>query len=108
MTMNCEIVKLEEFSGTQASVYSIYIEEEEMTLYDRFVIENKDQFFDEINDINKRLINIGKIGARENFFKLKEGNPSDGVCALYDNPNSNLRLYCIRYGNYYINWRRRI
>lgn len=96
--MNCEIVKLEEFSGTQASVYSIYIEEEEMTLYDRFVIENKDRFFDEINDINKRLINIGKIGAREIFFKLKEGNPSDGVCALYDNPNSNLRLYCIRYG----------
>ena len=96
--MNCEIVKLEEFSGSQASVYSIYIEEEEMTLYDRFVIENKEQFLAEINDINKRLINIGKIGARENFFKLKEGNPSDGVCALYDNPNSNLRLYCIRYG----------
>ena len=96
--MNCEIVKLEEFSGNEASVYSIYIEEEEMTLYDRFVIENKDQFFAEIDDINKRLINIGKIGARENFFKLKEGNPSDGVCALYDNPNSNLRLYCIRYG----------
>jgi hypothetical protein len=96
--MNCEIVKLEEFSGNQTSVYSIYIEEEEMTLYDRFVIENKEQFLAEINDINNRLISIGKIGARENFFKLKEGNPSDGVCALYDNPNSNLRLYCIRYG----------
>ena len=37
--MNCEIVKLEEFSGNEASVYSIYIEEEEMTLYDRFIIE---------------------------------------------------------------------
>jgi hypothetical protein len=95
--MNCEIVKLEEFSGNEASVYSIYIEEEKMTLYDRFIIENKAQFLTEITDINKRLINIGKIGARENFFKINEGNPGDGVCALYDNPNSNLRLYCIRY-----------
>jgi len=96
--MNCEIVKLEEFSGNEASVYSIYIEEEELTLYDKFIIENKALFLTEITDINKRLINIGKIGAKENFFKLNEGNPSDGVCALYDNPNSNLRLYCIRYG----------
>ena len=70
-----------------------------MTLYDRFVVENKDKFLSEISDINKRLLSIGKIGAREIFFKLKEGNPSDGVCALYDNPNSNLRLYCIRYGS---------
>ena len=67
--MNCEIVKLEEFSGNEASVYSIYIEEEEITLYDRFIIENKAQFLTEITDINKRLINIGKIGAKENFFK---------------------------------------
>jgi hypothetical protein len=96
--MNCEIVKLEEFSGNQASVYSIYIEEKEITLYDRFVIENKERFLPEITDINKRLINIGKIGAKEHFFKLNEGSPGDGVCALYDNPNSNLRLYCIRYG----------
>lgn len=25
--------------------------------------------------------------------------PGDGVCALHDMPNSNLRLCCIRYGN---------
>ena len=43
--MNCEIVKLEEFSGNEASVYSIYIEEEKMTLYDRFVNENKNVFY---------------------------------------------------------------
>lgn len=32
------------------------------------------------------------------FFKVNEGVPGDGVCALYDNPNSYLRLFCIRYG----------
>ena len=25
--------------------------------------------------------------------------PGDGVCALYDDPDKNLRLYCIRYGS---------
>jgi len=43
---------------------------------------------------------IGKrTGAREHFFKLNEGKPGDGICALYDEPERNLRLYCIRWGN---------
>ena len=47
-----------------------------------------------------RLKVIGhKTGAREHFFKLNEGEPGDGVCALYDLPEKSLRLYCIRYGS---------
>jgi len=38
------------------------------------------------------------MGAREQFFKLHEGKPGDLVCAIYDVPDSKLRLYCIRYG----------
>ena len=95
--MNCEIVKLDAYSGNGASIYTIYIEEEETTLYEKFVSENKSSYNNEVKDINNRLITIGKIGAREQFFKLKEGVPGDGVCALFDNPNSNIRLYCIRY-----------
>ncbi|MBI9036301.1 MAG: hypothetical protein JEZ03_17710 [Bacteroidales bacterium] len=61
--------------------------------------ENKDSFKSELKDILTRLNTIGKItGAREHFFKLKEGSPGDGICALYDKPGSKLRLYCIRYG----------
>ena len=97
--MNCEIVKLDAYSGNGASIYTIYIEEEETTLYEKFVSENKSSYNNEVKDINNRLITIGKIGAREQFFKLKEGVPGDGVCALFDNPNSNIRLYCIRYGS---------
>lgn len=37
-------------------------------------------------------------GAREQYFKENEGIPGDGVCALFDEEKSNLRLYCIRYG----------
>lgn len=48
------------------------------------------------------LISIDKIaldyGAERMFFKENEGKLDDLVCALYDSPESNLRLYCIRMG----------
>ena len=97
--MNCEIVKLDLYSGDGASVYTIYIEDEGITFFDKFVSENIGNFKNEVLDINNRLLSIGKIGAREQFFKLKEGVPGDGVCALFDTPNSNIRLYGIRYGS---------
>ena len=50
-------------------------------------------FLERIRTINE------KTGARESFFKPNEGKPGDLVCALFDIPNSNLRLYCIRFGN---------
>ena len=53
----------------------------------------------ELSTILLRLTVIGKkTGARETFFKMEEGDLGDGVCALYDDPKKNLRLYCIRYG----------
>ena len=97
--MNLTLVKLERYSGDKASIYTLYDNVEEKTLFETFIEENKSLFLSELKDINNRLITIGsKAGAREVFFKLNEGNPGDGVCALYDNPNSNIRLYCIRYG----------
>jgi hypothetical protein len=39
-----------------------------------------------------------KFGAERMFFKENEGKLGDLVCALYDSPDSNLRLYCIRLG----------
>lgn len=97
--MNFEVVKLENFSGEKTSLYTVYIEELGTTLFDRFLMENAQTFPDEINNILDRLETIADdTGARANFFREKEGKPGDGVCALYDLPNHNLRLYCIRYG----------
>lgn len=68
-------------------------------LFDLFLNENKNVFKSELNSIITRLVSIGKkTGAREQYFKLNEGIPGDGVCALYDSPDKKLRLYCIRYG----------
>jgi hypothetical protein len=97
--MKYKIVKLEKLSGNKASIYSIVINNEKSTLFDNFLKENIISFKDETIDIFKRLNSIGKeLGARDIFFKDFEGKPGDGVCALFDVPNSNLRLYCIKYG----------
>jgi hypothetical protein len=103
--LNYEIVEMETFSGSEAKIYSIIPEGEEETLFEKFVDENVAAFKYEVQDILKRLKLIGhKTGARESFFK-HEGdrdfvNKYGGyVWALYDDEESNLRLYCIRFSN---------
>jgi hypothetical protein len=98
--MKYRLVKLRQISGNKTSIYSVYVENDEKTLFDRFLTENKISFKDELKDILTRLNSIAhKTGAREQFFKIDEGKPGDGVCALYDNPDKKLRLYCIRYAS---------
>ena len=97
--MNYEIVELEELSGPEATVYSIIREGDRHTLFDHFIKEYVGNYREEIKFIINRLHEMGKTtGAREQFFKCNEGKPGDGVCALYDEPEKELRLYCIRYG----------
>ncbi len=97
--MNFEIIKLRRFSGTQCSVYSVLLTEEGKTLYSKFVDENRKLFSKELEEIVTVINAIAhKTGAKAEYFRLNEGLPGDGVCALYDLQNSNLRLYCIRYG----------
>lgn len=97
--MKFKIVKLNQFSGDEAGVYSVVLNNDNETLLNKFVRENVILFKSETKNILERLISIGhKTGARSHFFKEWEGKPGDGVCAFYDQPNSNLRLYCICYG----------
>ena len=97
--MKCRLVKTDSLSGSKASLYSVSLEEEKETLLEKFVRENKNSFLSETKDILARLKTIGHItGARIQYFKEFEGKPGDGVCALYDNPDSKLRLYCIIFG----------
>lgn len=101
--MKYKLVRISKFSGNEASIYTLLIENEQgkfqNSLFDIFIDENKTLYLSEIKNIFSRLRTIGNdTGARESFFKTKEGNPGDGVCALYDSPSKKLRLYCIRYG----------
>lgn len=101
--MRYKLVRISKLSGDEASIYTLVPESEDgnfqESLFDTFVNENKDSHLSEIKNIVSRLRTIGNdTGARESFFKTKEGAPGDGVCALYDSPSKKLRLYCIRYG----------
>ena len=99
MAPEFEIVRLNNLSGTETTIYSIRLLNDNSTIFENFILENRNEFKSEIKDIINRLDVIGKkTGAREYYFKLNEGNPGDGVAALYDRPKNKLRLYCIRYG----------
>lgn len=96
--MNFEIVATA-LTGEKASIYTVLPEGSDETLFDAFIRENLPHFKSEILDLTKTIRAIGSVtGAREQFFKLNEGVPGDGVCALFDIPEKNLRLYCIRFG----------
>jgi len=98
--MGFKIVELTNFTGYKATIYSVVNEFEKGTLFDQFIKQNFRVFKSEVTDIVRRLKTINSItGAKEYYFKLDEGLPGDGVCALYDNPDHHLRLYCIRFGN---------
>ena len=97
--MTYQLVEIEEFTGEFSVVYSVLEEDEEDTVFDEFIDRYDNDYGDEIADILETLDNIGhRFGAREQFFKLKEGKPGDLVCALFDNPDKHLRLYCVRFG----------
>ena len=97
--MNYEIVELQPYSGNEAKVYSLIPIGEDETLFEKFVDEYKVEFKNEVKDIIKTIYQIGHTtGARSSFFKQHEGKYGDFVCALFDVPEKNLRVYCIRFG----------
>ena len=98
--MNIKLVEIPDVSGHKCQVLSAIVDEQDESLFEEFLNEYSEQYPQEIEDIYNRLKFIGNEGgAREQFFKQNEGAPGDLVCALYDQPDSNLRLYCIRFGS---------
>jgi hypothetical protein len=98
--VNYEIIELEPFSGGICKVYSIIPEGADCSLYDTFFEEYGESNEEEVQNINETLNNICHFtGARASYFKENEGKLGDGVCALFDEPERNLRVYCVRYGS---------
>ena len=94
-----ELVELKELSGPKTTIYSLYLEDETQTLFDKFLSDNINKYRQEVISVLDKMDKISfKFGAERMFFKENEGKLGDLVCALYDSPDSNLRLYCIRLG----------
>ena len=97
--MNFRLKKNEELSGKRATIYTVETENG-ADLFEQFLLEYRGDNYDDIKNIVMRIRSISqKTGAQENFFKIREGRPGDGVAALFDTPYRHLRLYCIRMGN---------
>lgn len=98
--MKFELIKINQLSGRKTKIYSVLLENENKSLFDRFLEENTEKNQPELLEILQRINSITqKEGAKEHYFKKAEGTLGDGVEALYDANNRKLRLYCIRYGS---------
>lgn len=96
--MKFTILRIKQFSGKKADVFSVRVEDSPQTLFERFLSDHTPTHRIEVKDLLKRLRVVGHdTGARPDFFKPHEGNPGDFIEALYDNPGRVLRLYCLRY-----------
>lgn len=97
--MRIELIELEEFDCRVGHIYSVAIDDSDHTLYDLFLEENDEKYRKELGNIIVKLkIMSGKTGFGDFYFKLNEGKPGDGLCAITD-IKGKLRLYCIRFGN---------
>ena len=101
--MKFKLIKLDALSGKKTTIYSAIVEKETTTLFDNFIAENIKDYKDELRKIRKTIQTIAHdTGARENFFDKPEGKAGQSVYALYDRPDSKLRLYCFRFDNHIV------
>jgi hypothetical protein len=98
--MKFKLIEIPYLSGRRCKFYSIQVDGDNKTLFERFTEENGEDFNEEVLNILKNLRNISSYhGARDYYFRpKKEGKLGDGVEALFDEPKANLRVYCIKYG----------
>lgn len=97
--MQVRIDRIPKLSGTNMSTYCVVDVELDRSLlevfFDKYGVTHKG----EISNIVERIHSMAhEFGARPQFFKQYEGKPGDGVCALFDDEEHKLRLYCIRFG----------
>jgi hypothetical protein len=98
--MKISLIELVQFSGRKAHFYTVAVNDDEKSLFQHFVEDNRALHKEEIDELLMRIKAMGETtGAREHFFKLNEGKPDDSVVALYDLPAKHLRLYCLRLGS---------
>lgn len=98
--MKFRLVKLKGLSGKRATVYSVILNDEGQTLFERFIVENLPTYRKELTDLNNQIkVITAKTGIRDNFFDKPEGKFGQDIWALYDKPQKRLRVYCMQLGH---------
>ncbi len=97
--MKFNLVKLELLCGKKLTVYSVIVNDDERTLFERFLEENLSEYQEELRDVHEQLMVMAtKTGAREQYFEKPEGRPGQDIWDLRDKPSRRLRLYGMRLG----------
>ena len=97
--MKFEIVKLRSLCGKKVSVYSIILEDDKHTLFERFISEAQIAFPNELADLKNQIKVISEYtGIRDGFFDKPEGKFGQDIVALFDKKKK-LRLYCMQIGH---------
>jgi hypothetical protein len=97
MKCNFEIVKITRLSGRRATFYTAFLSDEETTLFEQFLLENKHLHQQELSNIVAEIKQMAHYtGARIDFFQKPEGKAGESIFALYA---KQLRLYCFRIDN---------
>jgi len=94
-----EIIELPALSGNKTKIYSVYIENEQLTLYEQFIQANQHNFEKEVVNIDERLEMVGNdYGLIQEYFDTGSGRFGQNLCTFKDRPGSHLRLYFIEFG----------
>lgn len=93
MEKNLLIELLED--GEKVSLYSPRFEGEEYTEFEKFLLNYKESYAQDIQILVRRLDIIKQMGAEDRYFRY-EGSRQDRVMALPSHiDTSSLRLYCL-------------
>ena len=98
--MELRLVKPKGYSGEKASIYTVLNVKDNTNAFSDFLSSwIKDYESEMINFINRIRSIATTTGAITDYFKLDENEKKgegENVCALYDDPDKIMRLYCIR------------
>lgn len=95
-----DLVEVEGYSGPKLRVWTVVLDNESQSLFDAFLAQNHKEFKVEIEDMLSKLETMGlETGLKLQWVKIHEGAQGDGICALFDYPDKQLRLYFIRLGD---------
>jgi hypothetical protein len=88
--MKFRLIEIPQLTGRRCKIYSVQVDGDEKTLFERFTFENTANFPTQMENIYINLLAIGKHqGAKEYYFRpKKEGLLGDGVEVLFDEPNA--------------------
>lgn len=98
--MAIKLKLLSDLSGEKATIYTLVNTDTKKCPFSDFLEKWSKDYEDKILSFIRRIKAIGQtVGGLEEYFKMHENETEgigDEVCALFDEPDKEMRLYCIR------------